>query len=208
VEWSDGTQRCVFEHRIARLDARDLYDTAIAEREQHVDIAMSHPGGSPLPDRNRRPLEGQLIFDYHLDASHALAIEFVNRSTPQRVAIENVLRGAIGPLSAHEIREAASVWHENLGIATVYRHLKMLQSDQAVRLVVMPDGSSRYERADLGHHHHFLCSQCQRVFDVPAQEVRSERLPSGFRRDHDEVVIVGRCPSCPVVQPKRRTASL
>jgi Fur family ferric uptake transcriptional regulator len=122
----------------------------------------------------------------------------LGKNTPQRTAIECVIREAIGPLSAQEILHAASATHQDLGIATVYRHLKSLQSAFAVRSVVMPDGTSRYERADLQHHHHFLCSTCQRVYDVPAQEVVPSGLPHGFHKDHDEVVIIGRCADCPV----------
>ncbi len=44
-----------------------------------------------------------------------------------------------------------------LGIATVYRSLKALAKDGRVVSVEIPGQMPRYERADKGHHHHFLC---------------------------------------------------
>src|SRR5690606_18274023 len=88
------------------------------------------------------------------------------RRTSQRDAITRVIREAPGPLTVDEIHARAKRRVRGLGIATVYRAVKLLLESGDIAAVTLPDGQTRYEAGDLGHHHHFRCRACGKVYDL------------------------------------------
>jgi Fur family ferric uptake transcriptional regulator len=102
-------------------------------------------------------------------------------------------------LTVEEIHEQAQHLVDHLGIATVYRTVKLLLEFGEIQAVVLPDGRSRYEPSDREHHHHFHCRQCERVFDLAGCRVRLPKddvLPGGFRVEEHELTLTGTCPNC------------
>jgi len=84
-----------------------------------------------------------------------------------------------------------------LGMATVYRNLKRLVADGTVRVITLPGENGRYEIGQAAHHHHFQCTTCRRVYDVPGCPGDLRRLaPRGFRVEHHDVTLYGRCSDC------------
>jgi Fur family ferric uptake transcriptional regulator len=121
----------------------------------------------------------------------------MQRYTQQRNAILNALVGAARPLSPQEVLEAAREGAPTLGIATVYRNLKLLVEDDLVHAVELPGEPPRYEVADLGHHHHFKCVACDRVFDIGECTADLKRLvPAGFTLERHDITLYGRCREC------------
>jgi Fur family ferric uptake transcriptional regulator len=119
------------------------------------------------------------------------------RSTRQREAILAVIEAAERPLAPAEVLERARASVNSLGLATVYRNLKVLVAEGGVRAVSLPGDSPRFEMAHSPHHHHFQCTSCTRVFDVPGCPGNLRELaPRGFRVDHHDVTLYGRCPDC------------
>ena len=121
------------------------------------------------------------------------------RKTQQRDAILQVIAEASGPLSVPEIHQRALEKLETLGIATVYRTLKLLQEGAQIQPVILPSGESRFESAEHGHHEHFQCRQCSQVFDVhtcPLPLARGATLPGGFIIEDHELTFYGTCPDC------------
>lgn len=130
------------------------------------------------------------------------------RRTRQRDALVGLIRAASGPLSVPELMEQANAGAERVGIATVYRTVKLLSESGQVRAVTLPDGGTRYERAALGHHHHFHCRQCDRVFDLDLCPVHLHAgdLPAGFAVESHEVTLLGLCADCAVPRKARAKA--
>ena len=121
------------------------------------------------------------------------------RSTQQREVIHRVILEADGPLTVDEILERARREIEGLGVATVYRTIKLLSEGHQIHALVLADGQSRYEAADLGHHHHFRCRVCDRVYDLdicPVHIDENSGLPKGFVVEEHELTLYGTCPSC------------
>lgn len=121
------------------------------------------------------------------------------RQTRQRDAILGVIRDSPGPLTVQEIHERGLEQVPGLGIATVYRTLKLLQEARQIQTVVLPSGDMRYEPAELGHHHHFHCRVCDSVFDLdacPVEIPRNEPYAGGFFVEDHEVTLYGTCPAC------------
>ncbi|MDH6590391.1 Fur family ferric uptake transcriptional regulator [Variovorax sp. TBS-050B] len=119
------------------------------------------------------------------------------RGTRQKAAIRAVIDGAARPLLPQEILEAAQQEVAALSIATVYRNLKLLAEAGQIRSVELPGEAPRYESARHGHHHHFQCRSCSRVFDVHACPGDfSELAPKGFRVESHELTLYGQCADC------------
>ncbi|WP_337843771.1 transcriptional repressor [Thermus sp.] len=122
----------------------------------------------------------------------------MERSTRQRRAIREAFLEAGRPLSPQEVLDLARRRVPTLGLATVYRNLKALVEEGFLAPVHLPGEPPRYEPAGQGHHHHFYCRACGRVFELPGCALEAEGLlPPGFRPEGHEVTVYGRCPDCP-----------
>jgi Fur family ferric uptake transcriptional regulator len=121
----------------------------------------------------------------------------VRRKTNQRKAIREVFARADRPLSTHEVLDAAQRHKAGLGIATVYRTLKLFLDEGWLTAVKLPGEPPRYEIAGKPHHHHFYCGLCGRVFEVPGSSKLFDALvPQGFTLESHELVLYGRCDTC------------
>lgn len=138
------------------------------------------------------------LFDNDISVSSGVKYNvLVQRKTTQRQSVRDALANAGRPLDAQEALEQARQLHPGIGIATVYRALADLLEEGWLKKVELPGEPLRYELADLGHHHHFHCRSCGRVFDVPGCGlVRDPHVEAGFRVDGHEVILYGKCPDC------------
>ena len=121
------------------------------------------------------------------------------RNTRQRGEILRVLQDCDGPLAVQEILERAQASVPNLGIATVYRTLQLLQEHEQVESLVLPTGETRYELMGKEHHHHFHCRTCDTVFDIdvcPVTVAQGTNLPGNFVVEAHDLTMYGRCPRC------------
>lgn len=120
----------------------------------------------------------------------------MERSTRQRAAIREALQVADRPLLATEVLTMAQATVPSLGIATVYRTLKALVEQESLQVVELPGENPRFEFAH-GHHHHFCCKACGRVYDIHACTGDFHQMvPPGFEVSAHEVTLYGRCADC------------
>lgn len=127
----------------------------------------------------------------------------MQRNTRQKSAILHAIEHAQRPLSPQEILLDASKEVSQLGMATVYRNLKLLVDEGSLKVVTLPGESARYESTSAAghHHHHFQCTSCQRVFDVHACPGDIEHMaPKGFSVERHELTLYGRCADCLAAQ--------
>ena len=97
-------------------------------------------------------------------------------------------------MSCSSTRRPAS---NGLGVATVYRAVNALLEAGAIDAVEIPGEPARYERSDKGHHHHFQCEKCERVFDVAGCLANLRKLvPPKFRVKEHAVLLYGVCAGC------------
>jgi Fur family ferric uptake transcriptional regulator len=121
----------------------------------------------------------------------------MERNTVQRRAIHRVLEQAGRPMGPPEIFDAAKEHAPGLGIATVYRTIKRLLDDGFLSQVELPGEAPRYEVAGKGHHHHFRCNNCNKVFDLQGcPGAFKQILPQGFSLETHELYLFGRCGEC------------
>ena len=129
----------------------------------------------------------------------------MERSTRQRSAIRSAIDAAGRPLSTQEVLDAAQVDVPAMGMATVYRNVKLLVDAGEIAVVTLPGESPRYETTQQAHHHHFQCDVCKRAFDVHDCPGDLARLaPPGFTVSRHELTLYGECGDC-AAAPKKRT---
>jgi Fur family ferric uptake transcriptional regulator len=121
------------------------------------------------------------------------------RQTRQRALVFDVIKAAPGPLTVPEIHIEVCKAMPRTGIATIYRTVKLLHESDWIKAVTLPSGETRYENAELGHHHHFQCEKCHRVFDIdhcPSGLKSGTALPGGYLLHTHEITMFGLCPQC------------
>lgn len=91
--------------------------------------------------------------------------------TPQRRAIiEILLKNDSEHLSSEEIYDLVRVDCPEIGLATVYRTMQLLDEIGAISKLNLDDGCIRYElnlnEEDAHHHHHLICKSCGKIIEV------------------------------------------
>lgn len=121
----------------------------------------------------------------------------MQRDTAQRRAIRKVFSTQNRPLTPQEILDSAQQLVPRMGLATVYRTLKSLTESNDLAVVDVPGEPQRYELSGKGHHHHFSCRTCGRMFEMDGCPGDLQNLvPRGFVMEDHEVFIYGRCREC------------
>jgi len=88
----------------------------------------------------------------------------------------------------------------NIGIATVYRTLTLLESSQIASSISFGVQGKKYELGLKTHHDHLICTQCGEIIEFFDEtiEVRQEEIAKKFHfqmTDHS-MKIVGLCEKC------------
>ena len=90
--------------------------------------------------------------------------------TPQRRAIVDTIIANEGKhLTAEEIYDEVKIVCPEIGLATVYRTILLLEEMGIVYKLDLNDGCSRYELAHINEthrHHHLVCNNCGKVIEV------------------------------------------
>lgn len=121
----------------------------------------------------------------------------MKRRTVQRKAIEEVFNKHERPLSVEEILEYGRKKVPSLNVATVYRTLKILADNGLLVKVSHQSVGTLYERSGKAHHHHFICRECKRAYEIPGCSLKvNDFAPAGFHVEDHEVLLLGLCPLC------------
>ena len=122
----------------------------------------------------------------------------MKRKTKQGEVISKVIELSERPLTPLEIHQLASKENTSIGIATTYRHLKMLGEKNQVVGVDYPGQPPRYEWADGKDKVHFACRSCNKLYALEdtAEDKPPIEEPDGFKVQGFEVMLYGICPKC------------
>ena len=127
--------------------------------------------------------------------------------TRQRVGVLEAIASAPKEhLTAEEIFDLVKVDSPEIGLATVYRTIQLLEELRLIDRVNFDDGFVRYEMGSAlesvprHRHHHLICVKCGKV--ISFQEDLLEELEAkitagtGFRIVNHEVKLYGYCVEC------------
>jgi Fe2+ or Zn2+ uptake regulation protein len=120
--------------------------------------------------------------------------------TAQRRTVLDVLLGRLDHPTVDQIHSAVVARLPDVSKATVYRSLETLIELDLLRRVDHPGSSVRFD-ANTDPHHHFLCSRCGAIADLPLDSVQGyERLEykSADTSEAEELAILvrGTCAAC------------
>jgi Fur family ferric uptake transcriptional regulator len=122
-------------------------------------------------------------------------------STPRAAVVETL--ATLGcSVTAKEIADRLHQRGEDVGVASIYRTLDLLDRLRLARRVDAAEGVARYEPIDPSgdHHHHIVCERCGRVtaFEDRQLEAAIEQLSRRveYSIDAHDVTLRGECPVC------------
>jgi Fe2+ or Zn2+ uptake regulation protein len=87
---------------------------------------------------------------------------------------------------------------KKVSLTSVYRALNQLVDDAQVKPINFNDGQVRYELNSHMHHHHLVCTQCERVQVLdhcPFDEIL-QQLEGRFRVNYHNFEVFGLCQEC------------
>lgn len=122
------------------------------------------------------------------------------RLTPQRMMIIEVLHNVNHHVSAEEIFAKLKSRYPYANISTVYRTLELMKKLGLLTEIDIGDGCIRYHLLEKGHHHHLICNNCGKIFNLP--ESLFLELQSRIKRDYKfnanlrHMAIFGVCSDC------------
>ena len=124
--------------------------------------------------------------------------------TPQRRAIVDLIVSKEGEhLTAEEIYDEVKKICPEIGLATVYRTVLLLETIGFVFKLDLNDGCSRYElvHSEEEHrHHHLVCNNCKAVYEVKDDllDELEENIEEtyGFKILDHSVKFFGICAKC------------
>jgi Fe2+ or Zn2+ uptake regulation protein len=122
------------------------------------------------------------------------------RKTKASQLVADLLRTWAKPLSIQELHDRVRERAPSTAYSTVYRIVARLEAEGRVRRVDWRERGSRYEWAELPHHHHIVCSLCGRSVDIDDADLgfseAKVRRATGFLIDHHSIELEGICPEC------------
>lgn len=124
------------------------------------------------------------------------------RLSAPRSAVVQTLADLGCSVTAKEIADRLHDRGQDIGVASIYRTLELLDKLRLTRRVDAAEGIARYEpigpRGE--HHHHIVCDTCGQVstFEDSDLERAIERLASrvDYAIDGHDVTLRGECPTC------------
>lgn len=134
----------------------------------------------------------------------ALLKERGHRRTPIRRALLDLFVDHEKPLAVTDLLTAFFAQGIRANKTTLYRELTFLEQQGILTTIRLNERQVRYELADdhsERHHHHIVCTSCDRVEDVqlPEDLIRQERYLeslTGFLIRHHALEFFGICRGC------------
>lgn len=125
------------------------------------------------------------------------------RNTKQKKVILELLKGTDSHPTADWIYEQARKVLPDISLGTVYRNLRVLTENEVIQELNYGSTYSRYDGNPM-EHYHFVCNQCQRVFDVPMAVMKElnakvEEL-TGWQVEMHRMEFYGLCSDCQAQQ--------
>ena len=128
------------------------------------------------------------------------------RNSRQVADLQQIMVEVDGFRTAGEIFDEARRRGMKIGIATVYRNLKVFAENGLVDTVHREDGELQYRlcgttaarSVDVDHHHHVVCRECGASVEVEAPEVEAWAVrvaqAAGYSAISHTLEIFGLCP--------------
>ena len=111
-----------------------------------------------------------------------------------RILVYDFLRGTKSHPTVDEIYKELQHKVPTLSKTTVYNTVKLFVANGLIKALSIDGTQIRYD-ADVGHHGHFKCTRCEKVYDFQISS-DSEFGLDDFEVETREIFYTGRCKKC------------
>ena len=123
----------------------------------------------------------------------------MSRKSIQRDAILRVINNTTTHPGADWIYDQVRKEIPNISLGTVYRNLKLLTQAGEIKELDIPGISSRFD-GRTSNHHHLICEECGRIFDMDESVDRTMEIritqKTGFKVKMQYLKFIGLCSDC------------
>lgn len=137
------------------------------------------------------------------DVKGILKEEGYKLTTQRKAILDVIFENHEKHLNPEEIYDIVKLKYPDIGIATVYRTLQLLEKLNIVYRVNFDDGYNRYElnyNSENHQHHHLICVNCGKVIEVKMDllEILENEIEReyGFSIVDHNVKLFGYCTDC------------
>ncbi len=139
-----------------------------------------------------------------VDKIYAIIAEREYKLTTQRkIVVDIILSNEDKHFNCDEIYDEIRKIDSNIGLATIYRTLKLFVELDILTELNFGDGSIRYDIKclDSGHnHHHLICTKCGKIIEVKDDSLedleREIEKIYGFQVENHKCKFTGICKEC------------
>ncbi|NMB28037.1 MAG: transcriptional repressor [Tissierellia bacterium] len=111
-------------------------------------------------------------------------------TTQRRAILSVIVENHEEHLNPEEIYDIVKIKYPEIGIATVYRTLQLLEKLNIIYRLNFDDGYNRYElnyNPKGHHHHHLICLKCGKVMEVELDLL--ENLENEIERENNFKIV-------------------
>jgi Fur family transcriptional regulator, ferric uptake regulator len=126
------------------------------------------------------------------------------KATPQRLAVLGAIDSMRERFTPRELYAGLHRTHPDIGLVTVYRTLNLLAEAGLICRMERTGKSQSYARRPEAHHHHLVCTACDKVIDVASCGLSAleKKLTedTGFAISEHHLEFEGVCKQCQTSQ--------
>ncbi|MBR6723194.1 transcriptional repressor [bacterium] len=122
----------------------------------------------------------------------------MNYSKQREKILDVLTNNAVHP-TAETLLELLKSENANIGFTTLYRNLNKLAQAGIIKKIDGLEASAHFDHNTF-EHYHFICEECGKVFDIPAEVapdlVKNTQSATGFDIAGYDIVFHGVCTEC------------
>ncbi len=122
----------------------------------------------------------------------------VNYSKQREIILDTLKENVVHP-TAEYLYEKIKSKDPKISLATLYRNLNQLTQNGIIKKIDGLETSSHFDH-NTHKHYHFICSKCNRVFDISADVapdlIEKTENSTGFEIQSHDIVFTGICKEC------------
>ena len=123
------------------------------------------------------------------------------KSSSQRGLILEAFLSSNRHVTVDELHDIIKTENPNIGIATIYRTMKLLGECGLSRELILEDGKTRFEAVyNRKHHDHLICTKCGRFVEIVSPDIEKlqEKIAreNGFLLKSHRLILYGICKAC------------
>ena len=122
--------------------------------------------------------------------------------TEQRAIVLKIFLSTDKHLTADELQEIIKKQYpeQNIGIATIYRTLGILEEHNLISYISFGTDGKRYESKKDTHHDHMICTKCGKIIEFFDEQIEQKQeqiaKENGFVITNHTMQLFGLCSEC------------